>query len=60
MEIGLGAPRETLRLTVDGHLVSRSGAADHTVTPMEPQSAPMTDTSGVGAVVKPPWERSHR
>ena len=30
MEIGLGAPRETLRLTVDGHLVSRSGSADHT------------------------------
>ena len=30
MEIGLGAPRETLRLTVDGHLVSRSGEADHT------------------------------
>src|SRR3984885_7476970 len=30
MEIGLGTPRETLRLTVDGHLVSRSGSADHT------------------------------
>ena len=30
MEIGLGTPRETLRLTVDGHLVSRSGGADHT------------------------------
>ena len=30
MEIGLGAPRETLRLTVGGRLVSRSGAADHT------------------------------
>src|ERR1700757_4148270 len=30
MEIGLGAPRETLRLTVAGRLVSRSGAADHT------------------------------
>jgi uncharacterized protein YbgA (DUF1722 family)/uncharacterized protein YbbK (DUF523 family) len=30
MEIGLGTPRETLRLTADGHLVSRSGAADHT------------------------------
>jgi uncharacterized protein YbgA (DUF1722 family)/uncharacterized protein YbbK (DUF523 family) len=32
MEIGLGAPRETLRLTVDGRLVSRSGRADHTAT----------------------------
>jgi uncharacterized protein YbgA (DUF1722 family)/uncharacterized protein YbbK (DUF523 family) len=30
MAIGLGAPRETLRLTGQGHLVSRSGAADHT------------------------------
>jgi uncharacterized protein YbgA (DUF1722 family)/uncharacterized protein YbbK (DUF523 family) len=30
MEIGLGTPRETLRLTADGRLVSRSGAADHT------------------------------
>ena len=30
MEIGLGAPRETLRLTVEGHLVSRAGGADHT------------------------------
>ena len=30
MEIGLGTPRETLRLTGDGHLVSRSGGADHT------------------------------
>ena len=29
MEIGLGAPRETLRLTADGRLVSKSGA-DHT------------------------------
>ena len=30
MEIGLGSPRETLRLTVDARLVSRSGADDHT------------------------------
>lgn len=30
MEIGLGTPRETLRLTADGRLVSRSGDADHT------------------------------
>jgi len=30
MEIGLGSPRETLRLTADGHLVSRSGGDDHT------------------------------
>ena len=29
MEIGLGTPRETLRLTVDGRLLSRSGAVDH-------------------------------
>jgi uncharacterized protein YbgA (DUF1722 family)/uncharacterized protein YbbK (DUF523 family) len=30
VEIGLGVPRETVRLTVEGRLVSRSGAADHT------------------------------
>ena len=30
VEIGLGVPRETVRLTVGGRLVSRSGAADHT------------------------------
>jgi uncharacterized protein YbgA (DUF1722 family)/uncharacterized protein YbbK (DUF523 family) len=30
MEIGLGTPRETLRLTVGGRLVSKSGTADHT------------------------------
>jgi uncharacterized protein YbgA (DUF1722 family)/uncharacterized protein YbbK (DUF523 family) len=30
MEIGLGTPRETLRLTADARLVSRSGGADHT------------------------------
>lgn len=30
MEIGLGTPRETLRLTADDHLVSRSGDTDHT------------------------------
>jgi len=30
IEIGLGAPRETLRLTDVGRLVSRSGDADHT------------------------------
>lgn len=30
VEIGLGTPRETVRLTADGRLVSKSGAADHT------------------------------
>ncbi len=30
MEIGLGTPRETVRLTDDGRLVNRSGTADHT------------------------------
>jgi uncharacterized protein YbgA (DUF1722 family)/uncharacterized protein YbbK (DUF523 family) len=30
MAIGLGAPRETLRLTTAGRLVNRSGTADHT------------------------------
>ena len=30
VEIGLGTPREPIQLRVDGRLVSRSGAADHT------------------------------
>jgi uncharacterized protein YbgA (DUF1722 family)/uncharacterized protein YbbK (DUF523 family) len=30
MAIGLGTPRETLRLTIAGRLVNRSGTADHT------------------------------
>lgn len=30
MEIGLGTPRETLRLTAGARLVNRSGTADHT------------------------------
>jgi uncharacterized protein YbgA (DUF1722 family)/uncharacterized protein YbbK (DUF523 family) len=30
MAIGLGAPRETLRLTAADHLINRSGTADHT------------------------------
>ena len=30
MEIGLGTPRETLRLTAGDHLVNNSGTADHT------------------------------
>jgi uncharacterized protein YbgA (DUF1722 family)/uncharacterized protein YbbK (DUF523 family) len=31
MEIGLGTPREPIRLTTGGRLVNRSGTADHTV-----------------------------
>src|SRR5215472_3469639 len=31
IEIGLGTPREPIRLTTDGRLVNRSGTADHTV-----------------------------
>jgi uncharacterized protein YbgA (DUF1722 family)/uncharacterized protein YbbK (DUF523 family) len=30
MQIGLGTPREAIRLTADGRLVNRSGTADHT------------------------------
>ena len=30
MEIGLGTPREPIRLTADGRLVNRGGTADHT------------------------------
>jgi uncharacterized protein YbgA (DUF1722 family)/uncharacterized protein YbbK (DUF523 family) len=35
MEIGLGAPRQTLRLTAAGALVNRSGGADHTAAMAE-------------------------
>jgi len=31
MEIGLGTPREPIRLTTGGRLVNRSGTADHTM-----------------------------
>ena len=30
VSIGLGTPREPIRLTADGRLVNRSGTADHT------------------------------
>jgi len=30
MEIGLGTPREAIRLTTGGRLVNRGGTADHT------------------------------
>jgi len=32
IEIGLGTPREPVRLTADGRLVNRSGTADHTLS----------------------------
>jgi uncharacterized protein YbgA (DUF1722 family)/uncharacterized protein YbbK (DUF523 family) len=32
MEIGLGTPREPIRLTIDGRLVNRGGTADHTAS----------------------------
>jgi uncharacterized protein YbgA (DUF1722 family)/uncharacterized protein YbbK (DUF523 family) len=32
IEIGLGTPREPIRLTADGRLVNRSGTADHTAS----------------------------
>jgi uncharacterized protein YbbK (DUF523 family)/uncharacterized protein YbgA (DUF1722 family) len=34
MEIGLGTPREPIRLTADGRLVNRGGTADHTAAMM--------------------------
>src|SRR5579871_3222105 len=30
VEIGLGVPREPIRLTADGRLINRNGTADHT------------------------------
>jgi uncharacterized protein YbgA (DUF1722 family)/uncharacterized protein YbbK (DUF523 family) len=32
MAIGLGTPRETLRLTIESRLINRAGTADHTAT----------------------------
>ncbi len=49
MAIGLGTPRETLRLTVDDWLLSRSGAADHTVAMAK---LPLPDNSLDGYVFK--------
>ena len=44
MEIGLGAPRETLRLTDRGRLVSKSGSADHTAAMAALPSVPRPHT----------------
>lgn len=43
MEIGLGTPRETLRLTADDRLVSRSLTADHTAAMAALSLAPGLD-----------------
>src|SRR5271166_5581686 len=53
MEIGLGTPRETLRLTADGRLVSRSGAADHT-SAMATLPMPAPDLDGYVFKAKSP------
>jgi uncharacterized protein YbgA (DUF1722 family)/uncharacterized protein YbbK (DUF523 family) len=51
--IGLGVPREPIRLTADGRLVNRSGTADHTA-PMASLPLPSTDLDGYVFKAKSP------
>jgi uncharacterized protein YbgA (DUF1722 family)/uncharacterized protein YbbK (DUF523 family) len=51
--IGLGVPREPIRLTADGRLVNRSGTADHTA-PMAALPLPPTDLDGYVFKAKSP------
>src|SRR5690349_2543122 len=45
VEIGLGTPREPIRLTTDGRLVNRDGTADHTAA-MTGLPLPVSDNTG--------------
>jgi uncharacterized protein YbgA (DUF1722 family)/uncharacterized protein YbbK (DUF523 family) len=51
--IGLGVPREPIRLTADGRLVNRSGTADHTA-PMAALPLPSADLDGYVFKAKSP------
>jgi uncharacterized protein YbgA (DUF1722 family)/uncharacterized protein YbbK (DUF523 family) len=51
--IGLGVPREPIRLTADGRLVNRSGTADHTA-PMAALPLPPADLDGYVFKAKSP------
>ncbi len=53
VSIGLGTPREPIRLTADGRLVSRSGSADHTGL-MEALPLPDADLDGYVFKAKSP------
>jgi uncharacterized protein YbgA (DUF1722 family)/uncharacterized protein YbbK (DUF523 family) len=47
VSIGLGTPREPIRLTTDGRLVNRDGTADHTEA-MAALPLPVSDSTGPG------------
>lgn len=52
VEIGLGTPREPIRLTTDGRLVNRAGTADHTEAMTKlPLPAPSSDGTAIDGYV---------
>jgi uncharacterized protein YbbK (DUF523 family)/uncharacterized protein YbgA (DUF1722 family) len=52
VEIGLGTPREPIRLTADGRLVNRDGTADHTQAMAGlPLPAPSSDGTAIDGYV---------
>jgi uncharacterized protein YbgA (DUF1722 family)/uncharacterized protein YbbK (DUF523 family) len=52
VSIGLGTPREPIRLTADGRLVNRDGTADHTAAMAAlPLPAPAPDGTGLDGYV---------
>jgi uncharacterized protein YbgA (DUF1722 family)/uncharacterized protein YbbK (DUF523 family) len=52
VEIGLGTPREPIRLTADGRLVNRAGTADHTEAMTKlPLPAPGSDGPAIDGYV---------
>src|SRR5689334_10753901 len=53
VEIGLGTPREPIRLTTDGRLVNRTGTADHTAA-MAALPLPAPDIDGYVFKAKSP------
>ncbi len=53
VEIGLGTPREPIRLTADGRLVNRAGTADHTQA-MAALPLPVPDLDGYVFKAKSP------
>jgi uncharacterized protein YbgA (DUF1722 family)/uncharacterized protein YbbK (DUF523 family) len=53
VEIGLGTPREPIRLTTDGRLVNRAGTADHTEA-MKALPLPATEIDGYVFKAKSP------
>ncbi|MDL4813399.1 YbgA family protein [Actinomadura opuntiae] len=51
MEIGLGAPRPTMRLRTDGHIVTKDGASDHTAAMTALAGRRLPDLDGIDGYV---------